>query len=320
MNKKLVSYSLCFCFVIMILSTAVFAGTGDFAGTWKNVDRNTRGITTIKIKADGPNVRVHVWGKCHPKECDWGEREAYAYGRSVPSNLAASANVITAHYKEGFKNTVLVIRKRGPKKINVNAFTRFTDNRGRFNYANEYKFKRVRVQAVVPGTKPMKPAKPVPAKPILQPMDEDCISFNPSNTRVTRAQGRWKIAEGNHWMFDFGNNKAEADRSLRIIKHYRMNQSCFVGRPDPSFKYMLRSGHAPVGDIRGEDCIAFNPNNIQVKRINGRWKIVEESHWIVDFEGNEAEARKTFRIIKKYGFNKSCFVGRPDPNFQYLRR
>lgn len=320
MNKKIFCYSLCFCLVIMVLSTPAFAGTGDFAGTWKNVDNNTRGITTIRIKADGPNVRVHVWGKCHPNDCDWGEREAYAYGPSVSSNLVASAHVLTAQYQTGFSRTIIEIQKDGSDKLNVRVYTRFTDNSNRTNYMTKYKFKRARVQAVVPGIKPMKPVKPVPGQPIPQPMDEDCISFNPQNTRVTRAQGRWKITEGSHWMFDFGNNKAEADRSLRVIKHYGLNQSCFVGRPDPSFKYMLRSGHAPVGDIPGEDCIAFNPNNIQVKNINGRWKIVEGSHWMFDFEGNEAEARKTYNIIKKYGFNKSCFVGRPDPSFQYLRR
>jgi hypothetical protein len=39
-----------------------------------------------------------------------------------------------------------------------------------------------------------------------------------------------------------------------------------------------------------------------------------------DFNANEGEARQTLAIIKKYGFTRSCFVGRPDPSFTYLRR
>jgi hypothetical protein len=174
--------------------------------------------------------------------------------------------------------------------------------------------------APAPAPAPSPIPTPAPAPPPSVQVQEDCVSFNPGNTQVARIQGRWKIVDGSHWMFDFGNNEAEARQALRVIKHYGMNQSCFVGRPDPSFQYMLVSGNAPSGSLNGEDCIGFNPNNIQVERIQGRWKIVDGSHWMFDFGNNEGEARQAFAIIKKYGFNRSCFVGRPNPSFQYLRR
>ncbi|MCK4418670.1 hypothetical protein KAV79_02580, partial [Candidatus Aerophobetes bacterium] len=132
--------------------------------------------------------------------------------------------------------------------------------------------------------------------------------------------GRWKIVDGSHLMFDFGNKRNEAERALQVIKHYRMNQSCFVGRPDPSFQYLLVSGRAPIGSFEGEDCVSFNPNTAEVRYINGRWKIVDGSHWVFDFGNKESEARQALAIIKKYGFRFSCFVGRPDPSFKYLRR
>jgi hypothetical protein len=121
-------------------------------------------------------------------------------------------------------------------------------------------------------------------------------------------------------MYNFGDNRQEAMQALRIIKHYRMNSSCFVGRPDPSFQYLLVNGNAPQGNMQGEDCVAFNPNTIEVKNIGGSWKIVDGSHWVFDFGGKEAEARAAFAIIKKYGFTRSCYVGRPNPSFQYLRK
>lgn len=167
----------------------------------------------------------------------------------------------------------------------------------------------------------VKPKLPVGklVKP-LPTVKEDCVGFNPDTTKVQYINGRWKVVDGSHWMFDFGNNEAEARKALSVIKRYRINQSCFVGRPDPSFKYLLVSGTAPSGSMNGEDCISFNPDTAIVKNINGRWKIVDGSHWMFDFGNKESEARDALAIIKKYRFTRSCFVGRPDPSFEYLRK
>ena len=149
---------------------------------------------------------------------------------------------------------------------------------------------------------------------------EDCIPFNPNNATVANIQGRWKIVDGSHWLFDFGSNKAQADQSLQIIKHYGMNQSCFVGSFDSSFTYLLVSGRPPTGSMPGEDCISFNPVTANVAQIQGDWKIVDDSNRMFSFGKDEAEARQALAIIKKYGFTRLCFVGRPDPSFEYLRK
>jgi hypothetical protein len=159
---------------------------------------------------------------------------------------------------------------------------------------------------------------PAPAPPTA--LNEDCIGFSNANAQVQNVNGSWKIVDGSHWMFDFGGNKQEAIKSLRIIKHYRLNNSCYVGRPGPSFTYMKRGNAAPVGAMPGEDCIGFSTNNAKVKQVNGSWKIVDGNHWMFDFGGNKQEAKKSLRMIKRYGFNKTCYVGRPNPSFKYLRR
>ncbi len=153
-----------------------------------------------------------------------------------------------------------------------------------------------------------------------QPLKEDCISFNPATAQVKFVSNDWKIVDGSHWMFSFGTKKTEAEQALRVIKHYGMNQSCFVGRPGPSFQYLLRSGTAPAGALAGEDCVSFNPNTAEVKKINNDWKIVDGNHWMFSFGNKEDEARQALAIIKKYGFTRSCFVGRPDPSFTYMRK
>jgi hypothetical protein len=161
----------------------------------------------------------------------------------------------------------------------------------------------------------------VPSQP-TQPTQtsEDCINFDPLKAEVKQVQGSWKVVVNDMWLLDFGANESEARKALQIIKNYRMNKQCFVGRPDPSMVYYLTNGAAPAGPMAGEDCIAFNPSNLEVKQVQGRWKIVEGSHYVLDFNTNEAEARLALQLIKKYGFTNICYVGRPDPSFVYFRK
>jgi hypothetical protein len=148
---------------------------------------------------------------------------------------------------------------------------------------------------------------------------EDCISFNYQNAEVKKIDGRWKIVVGDMWLLDFGSSETEANKALSIIKHYHMNEQCFVGRPDPSMEYFLVDGQAPSGTFSGEDCISFDPVKIEVKKIDGSWKIVENNLWILDFGDREGEARKALKIIVEYGFDYICYVGRPDPSMIYFR-
>ncbi|MES0372406.1 MAG: hypothetical protein ABUK11_09025 [Mariprofundaceae bacterium] len=151
-------------------------------------------------------------------------------------------------------------------------------------------------------------------------VSEDCVNFNPRRAAVTKIDGRYKIVDGNHWVFDFGGKKNEARRAMGIIRHYDINQSCYVGRPNPSLKYLLISGASPMGTVAKEDCVAFNPDRIQVKKVSGSWKIVQGNHWIFDFGSKADEARTAFDVIRNHRFSKSCFVGRPHPSFEYMRR
>jgi hypothetical protein len=186
---------------------------------------------------------------------------------------------------------------------------------------------RIRITAAptteVPTRLPteISPERPRPTPlPTEMPTKEDCISFNPHTARVFSLVSGWHILDGNRVLFDFGQKKTEADQALRIIKHYGMNQSCFVGRPQPSFQYLLVSGNAPVGSMPGEDCVAFNPQTTTVQSINGQWKIVDGNHWLFDFGDNRSEAMMALEIIKRHGFTQSCFVGRPNASFTYLRK
>lgn len=153
---------------------------------------------------------------------------------------------------------------------------------------------------------------------------EDCVSHNPATIEVTYEFGnRWKIVDGNHLILDFDQNQLEADHTFDIMTFYGMDSLCYVGRPGPSLIYGLVGGATPVGEYTGaygEDCIPFDPNNIEVAYHNGQWKIVEGNMLMLAFGQNLYEASLSHAIIQAYGFTQQCFVGRPDPSFEYWRQ
>lgn len=152
------------------------------------------------------------------------------------------------------------------------------------------------------------------------PPGEDCIPFDPSKIKVRRINRRWKIVEGSHWILDFKHEEWEAYAALAVIKEHGFDSVCFVGRPNPSMTYFLAGGQAARGAMSGEDAVRFRPTKIEVKRILNRWTIVDGSLLLLDFAGNKAEATTALAILKKYRFNKMCFVGRPNPSMTYFLR
>ncbi|WP_044398112.1 hypothetical protein [Lacinutrix sp. Hel_I_90] len=50
--------------------TPTSTNTSTIDGTWENTDKNTRSITKIIISNNG--TKIQAFGKCSPKDCDWG--------------------------------------------------------------------------------------------------------------------------------------------------------------------------------------------------------------------------------------------------------
>ncbi len=157
-----------------------------------------------------------------------------------------------------------------------------------------------------------------PPTPTLPP--EDCLNQDPDNLRlVSRGWWFWRtwtIVDGNSQLFYFGRNQSEARETLAILKHYKFDQTCYVGRPDPSMQYLKVSGSVPSGTMGGEDCINFNHANTQIEPAGSQWRMVDGSMSMLMFP-NKTEAEHALAFVKHYRMNRQCFVGRPDPSFTY---
>jgi len=60
-----------------------------------------------------------------------------------------------------------------------------------------------------------------------------------------------------------------------------------------------------------EDRLSLNPNNVAAVQISTRWKVVDGSHWILDFDQKRTAAERAVAVIKHYSLSFICFVGRP---------
>lgn len=150
---------------------------------------------------------------------------------------------------------------------------------------------------------------------------EDCLSLNYNNLTVVPASGGFTIVDGSHALFHFSNH-ADAVRGMDVLKTYHVTHSCFVGRPGPSMQYVLSgpSADAPSGNLlAGEDCLDFNRSNLQIQFVGGAYKIVDGSHWLLDFGSSHAEAQTALNAINFHKFDEVCYVKRPHPPLVYWK-
>ena len=115
-------------------------------GTWQNTDPDTRSLTRIELRfvcqdqimngqpyPPGPPWYVHVFGKCHPTDCNWGEVGAQEIGTGH----------IYAFYDQGFAKRYVYAKmsQYRPGQLWVYTWTDFMDP-SRPDYGTQNWFRR----------------------------------------------------------------------------------------------------------------------------------------------------------------------------------
>lgn len=118
-------------------------------GSWVNADPNTRSLTRADLRftcqdqvlngqlhPPGPPWHVHLWGKCHPTDCDWS---------TVGANVVTigGRTFIHAVYNQGFARRYVYadMSLHRPGQLWIWMWTDFTDP-GRADYESQNWFVR----------------------------------------------------------------------------------------------------------------------------------------------------------------------------------
>ncbi|MBM4040742.1 MAG: hypothetical protein FJ290_19735 [Planctomycetes bacterium] len=147
----------------------------------------------------------------------------------------------------------------------------------------------------------------------------DTVPFDPDRVTVQEVGGRWFVMTDEATLLSFERDEAGARRALEVIRFYRMNQQCSIGRPTPLLQYYMVSDRPPDGPMQGEVAVPLDLKRLDVAQVDERWLLVQGNVWLLDFGAAEAEARAAVAVIRNAGFTHMCFVGRPRPTMIYFR-
>ena len=156
-------------------------------------------------------------------------------------------------------------------------------------------------------------------KPSKQAIEKDCMAFTPESVSIIKKKGRWQVVDGETRLFDAGQDQDMANRVVAVINHYRMNRRCYIGWPDPYFSYLMAKGGVPSGPMEDEQCTAFDPEGLTLRKINERWTLFSGRKRLFVFGRREDQAQRALAIIRRHGFNHACRVGPLKNGFNYLR-
>ena len=329
--RRLTGIAVALLLLHQIVQVASAADTKLFLGEWTNIDKDTGGIRRLVISGpeEGDRLRVQAFGACQPDDCDWGTTSLHLYSNSVSSD---NYHYATATFNTASSTVVITLELRDKATMDLRSYARMK-SRGRNNYSTKGTFRRAsrrparKAPARQPRTRQRQEKKePAPTRrtaPRTEPaasIREDCIPFDPDMVKHELIRGQWVVTSGDNYLIAFGSKGREALEASRILKHYRFNRYCFVSRASTSLEYFLVSGRAARAGRAGDDCVSFNPKNLTVKNVRGNWVMADGDHGVHNFGTRQSDARKAVTIIRKYGFTKLCYVGRPDSSMTYLLR
>ncbi len=263
------------------------AQINQFDGNWVNVASTTGGVTKLKIDVAGTSVKLQVFGKCQPTDCDWGKVEATAYAPNVGSNLVTTARSLTAIYNPGFATKIVVVTPLRGLRLQADIYTRFTDGSGRTNYDASYIFKPEGIAT-------------------------DCLTYNPDNLKIVNegAHG-WLLTDGRSRMLIL-DNEADAKRALALAK--RHTSHCFIGRDntranrrDYVHEYWLGAS-GEITTITGEDCLSYNPAILRIVDEGANGFLLTDGFSRMAMYDDRADAEEGLRVARLN--SKQCFIGR----------
>jgi hypothetical protein len=102
-------------------------------------------------------------------------------------------------------------------------------------------------------------------------------------------------------------------------------QTAFIARssepppnaPNPAFDINVTTYGELVYELGAdpptlqEDCLRVQPHALRVRQLSGGWTVVDGSDLLLDFGPSRVNADRAKDVIRFYGLDRICYVGRP---------
>lgn len=312
-----------------VIPGSAFGDASDFLGNWANDAKEASAIARVVVTPAGEGrVNIHVFGRCQPADCDWGERPGHVYSDAPDSS---DARRLTADFDTGSAREHLMLRPAAGGALSFDVLTDFADSSGRKDYAASGRLipgapSPVALEAapvLAPSASSAPPAPPdesfsdrltravglssTPAAAAA--MGEDCHVYNPVNGFVTPSNGGWSFVDLGFTLVKFGADKVAAFRSAQIISAYHFDEQCVDSRYHPKMMYWKSSGVVPHDSMQAQDCMEVNPKAVTVASTTDGWKVVDGASTLFDYGDDKPSAELTASVIRTYRLNRQCFVG-----------
>lgn len=90
---------------------------------WENENLDTSNITRLRIRSEADTLFIHMWGRCHPTDCDWGE--------ATTAGTDAGDGVLSLTWKYWWKTETQQLSILADGRLQVSGHAHYTDNSGR---------------------------------------------------------------------------------------------------------------------------------------------------------------------------------------------
>ncbi|KAA3619338.1 MAG: hypothetical protein DWQ05_01060 [Calditrichaeota bacterium] len=140
--------------LFLILSYAIgpvtFAQTAEssphqkFLGNWSNIDP-AGDLVKVQVfkQKDGKHWQIQAWGKCEPKNCDWGKVTLNLVGSSISDkSFEYGFAVWEFEGRSKVDMTTYLLLKIDGEQLVIEKITIFSDGSKRSNYRSFYLLKR----------------------------------------------------------------------------------------------------------------------------------------------------------------------------------
>jgi peroxiredoxin/outer membrane lipoprotein-sorting protein len=155
-------------------------------GSWVNQNSGKPNITQVVIRRESNDLLVHIWARCVPVDCDWGEIKITSWN-SLPR----------ATYDHGFATSgILLVPQPDGRLLSVKR-TEFRDGSGRAAYDDVEFFVREKPQTIDPET--------AAAKVLLKEVAETY-----RNLKTARFEAEWVV------------ERVKEHSATRRIDHYKI--------------------------------------------------------------------------------------------------